>query len=171
MAAASSLMLSACSLIDTALIPAVPQVDPLEGVLGESVLFEGTFDAKHIRSPFNVSDNTVTLRVYPGQDPNVINGVGTLVVTKSAAFEGDPEWTETSVLHLTGTYDEDRELYRGLVTITGGQTCVSICEGMDMAEWDYAADWTGQLWHLDTVIVGKADFGAFDFTAKVVGDS
>jgi hypothetical protein len=94
--------------------------------------------------------------------------VGTLVVTKSAAFEGDTEYSETSVLDFEGRYDDATELFRGLVTITGGQKCVSSCEGMDMAEWDYAADWTGELLESDTTLLGKADFGAFDFRAVKV---
>ena len=34
-----------------------------------------------------------------------------------------------------------------------------------MTEWDCAADWTGQLTRYDITIMGKVDFGAFDFTA------
>lgn len=149
MAAASSLMLAACGLLGT-------------GIL----LHQGTFDVNHVRSPFRVSDNTVRLRVCP--ELNVVQGAGTLVVMKSAEFEGDPEWTETSVLDFEGTYDDATDSFRGLVTITGGQKCVSSCEGMDMTEWDYAADWTGRLTEYDTTILGKADFGAFDFTAAKV---
>jgi hypothetical protein len=126
----------------------------------------GTFEADYISSPFLVRGNVVRLRVYPESD--AVAGAGTLVISKPSAFADDPETTETSILDFEGTYDVDTDSFSGQVHITGGATCSKYCEGTDDTDWDYYADWTGQMAEYDQVILGYVDGGAFDFEANKV---
>ena len=128
--------------------------------------YAGNFTMDYLDATFKVGENVIHLKVYPEAD--AITGTGKVVVTKPSAFEGDSGTTETYNLDFEVKYVADTDGFTGQVHITGGSKCFINCEGVDDYDLDYYADWRGQLVEYDQTILGKADNGAFDFTAAKV---